>query len=265
LIGPDPSTGRAQQIDFRWRPLKDIFGYDVLIAKDVNFTLLLNQALTLTPVDNLTGAWVVTPADQEDPSCWISPGVLEVGRSYYWRVRGSRSISGSKIHSPWSPTMYFSVKPGFRVTADYMGPTLLTPVDGICSNCKPPIRFSWSPVKNATTYEFILAKNAQLTDIIVHEKTQTTAFELKSELQPSTAYYWQVRAVAPVISDASPVGTFSLSENKITPQKPPPATTKPGAVSASFDFLIWIIIVIISTMLLLISVYIFVSRRRSEW
>ncbi len=268
FIGPDPVTGRAQQIDFRWRPLKDIFGYDLLIAKDVNFTLLLSQALNLTPVDSLTGAWVVIPADQEDPSCWISPGVLEVGQSYYWKVRGSRSLSGlgsenlTKIHSPWSPTLFFSVKPGFRVTADYQGPTLLAPLDGICSDCKPPIRFSWSPIKNTTTYEFILAKNAQLTDIVVQEKTKSTAFEVKSKLLPSTAYYWQVRAVAPIPSDPSPVGTFSLSENKATPPKPPATTTKPGGVAAPADFWIWIIIVIVVVLLTLINAYVFISRRR---
>ena len=262
FIGPDPSSGRSQQIDFRWRPLRDVFGYDVLIAKDVNFTLPLSQALNLSPVDDLTGAWVVMPADQEDPSCWISPGVLEVGRSYYWRVRGSRSIIGTPIHSPWSPTLFFSVKPGFRVTADYMGPTLLAPVDGICSNCKPPIRFSWSPIKNATTYEFILAKNAQLTDIVVQEKTRSTAFEVKSKLQLATPYFWQVKAVAPIPSDPSPVGTFSLSENKTTPQKPTATTAKPGGVAAPADFWIWIIIVIVVVLLMLINAYVFISRRR---
>ena len=266
FIGPDPSSGRSQQIDIRWRPLKDIFGYDVLIAKDVNFTLLLSrevsQALSMAPLDGLTGAWVVTPADQENPSCWISPGVLEVGRSYYWKVRGSRSILETKIHSPWSPTLSFSVKPGFRVTADYMGPTLLTPLDGICGNCKPPIRFSWSPVKDTTSYEFILAKNAQLTDIVVQEKTKSTAFEVKNKLQLATTYYWQVKAVAPIPGDPSPVGTFSLTENKAAPQKPPATTTKPGGVAAPGDFWIWIIIVIVVVLLMLINAYVFISRRR---
>ena len=94
LISPDTVSGRATQLDFKWRPLKDIFGYDLLIAKDVDFTLLFSQVLQLTPVDHRTGAWIVEPADQESPSCWISPGVLEVGRSYYWKVRASRAIPG---------------------------------------------------------------------------------------------------------------------------------------------------------------------------
>ncbi len=262
FIGADPVTGRSQQVDFKWRPLRDIFGYDVLIAKDVNFTLPLTQQLQMTPVDNVTGAWIVTPADEEMPSCWIAPGALEVGRSYYWRVRGSRSWMDTPIHSPWSPTLFFSVKPGFMVTSDYMGPTLLTPVDGVCSNCRPPIRFGWSPIKNAKLYQFTLARDSQLKDVIVQETTETTAFELKSPLAFSTPYFWQVKAIAPVVSDPSPVGTFTLTENITQPQKQPEARPQPGAVPAASNFWIWIIIVIVVVLLLLINAYVFISRRR---
>jgi hypothetical protein len=243
--------------------MKDIFGYDVLIAKDVNFTLPLSQQLQMTPIDDVTGAWVVTPADQENPSCWIAPGVLEVGRSYYWRVRASRSWMGTPIHSPWSPTLFFSVRPGFMVTSEYYGPTLLTPVDGVCSNCLPPIRFSWSPIKNANLYQFTLARDAQLTDVIVQETTTTTAYELKSRLSMSTSYFWQVKAVAPVVSDPSPVGTFTLVENVTQPQKQPAAKQQPGAAPPASNFWIWIIIVIVVLLLLLINVFVFISRRRS--
>jgi len=264
LIGADPATGRSQQIDFKWRPLRDIYSYDLLIAKDVNFTLPLTQQLQMTPVDDVTGSWIVTSADQEDPSCWIAPGQLEVGRSYYWRVRGARSWQGTPIHSPWSPTLFFSVRPGFMVTSEYLGPTLLTPVDGVCSNCLPPIRFSWSPIKNADTYQFTLARDAQLTDVIVQETTTTTAFELKSRLALSTPYYWQVKAVAPVVSDPSPVGTFTLVENIMQSQKQPAVKQQPDAVPAASNFWIWIIIVIVVVLLLLINAFVFISRRRNQ-
>jgi hypothetical protein len=257
-------TGRAQQIDFKWRPLRDIFGYDLLIAKDADFTLPLTQQLNLTPVDDLTGSWVVTPADQEDPSCWMAPGILEEGRSYYWRVRGSRSWNDIPIHSPWSPPMFFSVRPGFKVTSAYTGPTLLAPLNGVCSNCRPPISFSWSPIKEATQYEIVLATDAALTNVVVKTTTTTTGFEYKDKLEFSKPYFWQVRAVAPVISDPSPVGTFSLSENKTTPQKPPSASAKSGKVPAPSGFWIWIIIVITLVLMLLMGAYVFLSRRRDE-
>jgi len=266
FIGADPVTGRSQQVDFMWRPLKDIFGYDLLIAKDVNFTLLLSQNLQMTPVDNVTGAWVVIPADQEDPACWLAPGVLEAGRTYYWKVRGSRTISENiSIHSPWSPTMFFSVRPGFMVTSDYMGPTLLAPVDGVCSNCRPPIRFSWSPIKNAKVYEFILAKDAQLKDVIILDWTGTTAFEVRSGLPLSTPLFWRVKAISPVISDPSPIGTFTLTENITQPQKLPDVLPKPGAVPdvpALPDFWIWIVIGVVVAVALIVGVYTYVSRRK---
>ena len=74
FIGADPVTGRSQQIDLKWRPLDDIFAYDILIAKDVNFTLLLSQVLNFDVVDNITGAWTVIPYDQQQPAVFISPG-----------------------------------------------------------------------------------------------------------------------------------------------------------------------------------------------
>ncbi|MBN1376650.1 MAG: hypothetical protein JXA01_10920 [Dehalococcoidia bacterium] len=265
LIGADPVTGRSQQVDIRWRPLNDIYGYDILLAKDVNFTLLLSQALNLTPVDDKTGAWVVIPADSQQPSAWISPGILEVGRPYYWQVRGSRAISGEIIHSPWSPVMLFSIKPGFAVAANYNGPTLLTPIEGHCSNCVLPMRFSWTPVKDATKYEFVLAADPELQDIVEKTTTSSTAFEYKATLEFYKAYYWQVKAVAPVISDASPIGTFSLvSTADVTQARQKQTTQKQQAASfpTPSGFWIWIIIVIAMVLLILINIYAFISRKR---
>jgi hypothetical protein len=263
LIGADPSSGRGQQIDFKWRPLTDVFGYDLLIAKDVNFTLLLSQVLNLAPVDSNTGAWIVTPADQQQPSVWISPGVLEVGKSYYWRVRGSRALSGETIHSPWSPVMLFSIKPGFIVKTDYPGPTLLTPADGPCATCKPPVRFSWTPIKNATKYEFILSSDPDLKNILTKITTGSTAFEYKDRLELATPYYWQVKAVAPVESDASPVGTFAITNaTTVAPPKQAPAKETVTTAQGPPDFWIWVIIVIALVLLMLINLYAFISRRR---
>ena len=148
------------------------------------------------------------------------------------------------------------------VTGQALGPALLEPAEGPCLNCKPPIRFSWGPIEGAQKYEFILANDAQLSDVVVKAITETTGYEYKDKLKLSKPYFWQVRAVAPVPGDPSPVGTFTLSENKTTPQKPPVATTKPGSVAAPSDFWIWIIIIIVVVLLLLINAYVFVSRRR---
>ena len=261
FIGTDPVTGRSQQIDYKWRQLQDIKGYDLLLAKDVDFTLPLSQNLNLTPVDNLTGAWMIIPADWQDPAAWMAPGVLESGRPYYWRVRGRLAISNEIIHSPWSPVMFFSVKPGFMVTTFYPGPTLLSPVNGPCTGCKPPIGFSWTPVKTATKYEFLLASDPDLNSVITKAYTTATSYEYKDSLEHFKPYYWRVRAVAPVASDPSPVATFSLTDGIQRQDSLITQAIKSVAPGVPIETLIWIIIALAYLLILLIIIYAFVSRR----
>jgi hypothetical protein len=260
FIGADPVTGRSQQIDIKWRPLQDIFGYDILMAKDVNFTLLLTQNINMFPVDNKTGAWVVgvdnttgtlvTTLDQSQqlsPGAWIPPGVLEAGKSYYWEVRGSRTITGAAIHSLWSPVMFFSVKPGFAVRGIGNGPQLLTPIDGMCQDCQPTIGFSWTPVKNAKKYEFTLANDQDLKNILVQTVTTTTAYKYEGKLEPGRIYFWRVKAVAPFESDPSPTGTFVIAGSQ-------PLLSWPS-LPPSY---LWIVVIIAAAVLVVLIVALFI-------
>jgi hypothetical protein len=157
-----------------------------------------------------------------------------------------------------------SVQPGFMVKSENNGPTLLTPIDGPCRSCKPPVRFSWTPVKNATAYEYILSSDPELKEIIIKTTTNSTAFEYKDKLELSKPYYWQVKAISPVVSDASPVGTFSIESTTPTQsQQQQVAENQATANSQSpSDFWIWIIIVIAMVLLILINIYAFISRSR---
>jgi len=249
FIGADPVTGRSQQIDIKWRPLQDIFGYDILMAKDVNFTLLLTQNINMFPVDNKTGAWVVTldQSQQLSPGVWIPPGVLEAGKSYYWEVRGSRTITGAAIHSLWSPVMFFSVKPGFAVRGIGNGPQLLTPIDGMCQDCQPTIGFSWTPVKNAKKYEFTLANDQDLKNILVQTVTTTTAYKYEGKLEPGRIYFWRVKAVAPFESDPSPTGTFVIAGSR-------PLISWPS-LPPSY---LWIVVIIAAAVLVVLIVALFI-------
>lgn len=270
FIGTDPVTGRSQQIDYKWRQLQDMKGYDLLIAKDVDFTLPLSQNLNfmamdngtlIRSVDNYTGAWIIEPADVQSPAAWMAPGLLESGRSYYWKVRGSRAISGEIVHSPWSPAMFFTVKPGFIVNSQYPGPTLISPVKRACTDCKQPVSFTWTPIKMATKYEFILASDAGLSNIVTKAYCTTTAYEYKDKLDYGKPYYWQVKAVAPVPSDPSPVAVFSLSGNAAGEVSPVTQAVRSIAPGVPMETLIWVIIALAYLLILLIIIYAFVSRR----
>ncbi|MGA9049599.1 MAG: hypothetical protein WB588_11465 [Dehalococcoidia bacterium] len=255
LIGADPVTGRAQQVDIKWRPLNDIFGYDLMLAKDVNFTTLLTQntfpvdnktGIYIFPVDNKTGAWVITPdqSQQLSPGTWIPPGTLETGRPYYWKVRGSRTITGAAIHSLWSPVMFFSVKPGFAVKSSGNGPKLLTPVGGVCDSCRSSVGFSWTPIKNASKYQFILAYDQDLQNTIVQTVTTTTAYKYDDRLEPGRIYFWQVKAVAPFESDPSPTGTFAVGGGPQFPWQSLPTSYLWIAVIIAAGFILILITVI---------------------
>jgi hypothetical protein len=233
-----------------------------MIAKDDNFTLAVNPTIPGSVVDYKKGFATIIPFDHTDPSCWVAPGVLEVGRSYYWRVRGSRSILGYTIHSPWSPTMFFSVKPGFIVKAVYHGPSLITPVNGPCSECHPPLKFSWAPVEGATKYEISMANDPEFKNRIFTGTNSGTAYEYKDRLEQNKAYYWRVRVIEPAASDMSPVGTFLLTEAKPAPVKTQDKVQTKSAVPPAPNFWIWIIIVIAMLLLVLINVLAFISRNR---
>ena len=83
----------------------------------------------------------------------------------------------SQCLSPWSDARTFTVKAGFIVTTPYYGVQLLAPNNG-CLGCKvKPASFSWSPWKEATKYEFDLAKDSEFKQLVVTATTTTTAYE----------------------------------------------------------------------------------------
>jgi hypothetical protein len=167
------------------------------------------------------------------------------------------AISDEIIHSPWSPGMNFAVKPGFMVTSFYQGPTLITPINGACPQCRPPFSFSWTPIKKATKYEFVLSADPGLTRVIAREYTTTTSYKYPFNLDYFTPYYWRVRAIEPVPSDFSPVATFSLTGGV----SPVTQAIRAAAPGIPLETLIWIIIGLAYLLILLIILYAFISRR----
>ncbi|MHB8086237.1 MAG: hypothetical protein ACYDHZ_10450, partial [Dehalococcoidia bacterium] len=240
IIGSDPVTGRNAQVDFSWRDYYLSRQYQVQIARDPAFTLRVYDP----------GA--VDTSDAASPAFWMPPGTLEAGHTYYWRVRGMQSASGGLVDSPWSETRTFTVEPGYNGIDNSYVLQAFTPADGSTRYPVKPLSFNWSGYQGITRYQFILAKDAQLHDIVVDDFASTTTYAVKDPLEYDTAYYWQVRAVEPALSDASAIFTFHTVQ---APQSVQDARSiLPDSVPQ------WAMIVILGGLLLLAVLSIFLYR-----
>jgi hypothetical protein len=107
--------------------------------------------------------------------------------------------------------------------------------------------FSWSGLPGTTKYEFILAKDAALKQVIVKADVPMTSYLYDGKLDYNTGYFWQVRAIEPVVSDPSPIGTFTVLAEK----KPvTPVTEQPTAIPS---WVWWIIAVFTALVVVIIA------------
>jgi len=197
MVDVDPVTGRNASVDMRWEDYCYSSRYQVQIARDATFTLKVYDS------------GILEPADSTAPAFWYPPGLLEAGHTYYWRVRATQAATGQWIASPWSDAMPFTVGPGYAVSSASYGVQALIPANGATGCSVSPLAFSWSGYQGTTKYRFILARDAQLQNIVVEDVTPTTAYALPVKLSYDTGYFWQATAVEPVPGDAGAVFVFS--------------------------------------------------------
>ncbi len=212
-LGCDPVSGRNQEVDLRWQQLSLADAYEIEIARDEDFSLRITEA---EPQTNP----YYTPAMVTNPAYRILPGILpEANNTYYWRVRVRQAATGQVIRSHWSADGSFSIKAGLPVTSPHLGAQTLKPGHGASNMPVSFVAFSWTPFKDSTEEEFVVAKDSALTDIIVQESLPTTAYKYNGRLDYDTCYFWQVTATKPVPGEPSPVFSFT------TIAKPSPAST----------------------------------------
>ncbi len=261
LIGADPVTGRNQQVDLSWEQLCLATGYLLQIAKDEDFTLKINPAINgPTSIDAVTDEIQIDMDDTNmtSPAVWIAPGALpEAGATYWWHICVYRSATGQLAWSDWSEARSFTVKAGFIVNTPYYGVQLLAPNNG-CLGCKvKPASFSWSPWKEATKYQFDLAKDPEFKTLVVTAATTTTGYEYSGTLDYSTNYFWRVKALEVngqnIPSDWS--ATFSM-QTEGAPAPPAPAPAEPAT-----PVWVWVIIAIGAILVIVTLILIFKTRK----
>jgi hypothetical protein len=216
VLGYDPVSGRNQEVGLSWQQLSLADAYEVEIGKDEDFSLRITEAEPLT--NPYYGPPVLT-----SPAYRILPAMLpEANATYYWRVRVRQAATGQVIRSYWSEAGSFSIKAGLPVVTPYLGAQSLNPVHDADNIPVSSIAFSWTPFTDATEYEFVLARDSALTDIIVQESLPTTAYRYGGRLDYDTPYFWQIAATKPLPSEPSPVFSFTTESKPSPPPEAPP-------------------------------------------
>ena len=165
----DPSA----PIVFSWRPWKNVSSYRLQLAKDPSFTNIVFDV-------------------QVSGTTYQYNGTLEAGSNYFWRTKAVG------IPSDWSATFSFqtegTAQPAASLSSDYVT-KLLEPKNGSIDCPVHSLNFSWEPFKKATKYNFILAKDAMLTQVVVDIEVPATSYQYNGTLHYSTIYYWRVQAL----------------------------------------------------------------------
>ena len=275
-ISCDPVSGRNTEVNLRWRPVSLSLGYRIEIAKDEDFALKVadigntwgGQTSNLSRVHLADPRTPYVPPDTDHPALVIPPGgglvtdrngntwavpALEAGVKYYWRVTVQKVATGDYITSPSSWRETFVVTPGLPVQAPYLVPELTSPRNGAMDCNTTNLMFTWTQLPEVTKYEFVLAHDPQLRDVITQTTVDSTSYIYDKQLEPDRVYFWRVRAVEPILSDWSFVSVFRT--------KSPPLT---GASTARQKIPAGPLIAIAIGVLLHISLLVLVVRSKYE-
>ena len=216
-VASDPCECWNDKFVLEWERLCNACYYDIQISLDKDF----NQIIS-TPTDpRMTWPAASTtsltesrygPPTGASPSYVVPSGALDCNTKYWWRVRAYEAETNEVIHSFYSG--YLDKYWSFTIEA---GPTvaigLTTPDDGATNVAVTSLGFTWTSVADATSYDFVLSANADLSSPVETKTGLTgTAYTYTGALDYDTTYFWQVTAMkdANVFSE-SDVSTFSTT------------------------------------------------------
>ena len=143
--------------------------YNVQIAYDNTFTALFWDANV--------GNFSVTSSSIN------TPVIVNVGRTYYWRVR---AFNTANEYSGWSAVRSFRLP--------YPAPVLTLPLDAATGVIRKPT-FTWDAILGATSYNLQVSTSATFTGLLAINRTVSTPLYTHTlNLAANTTYYWRVRA-----------------------------------------------------------------------
>ncbi len=204
VISLDPNTEELVDIEFKWEHPTEAVGYDLWIAKDKEFNNPVIQE-SITPDIPAAPKWSLS----------TNKSPLEAGKTYYWKVRVRRDATFERGTGQWSKVMSFSTEAKTTPESVHTGPGLIFPENNAINADRSPT-FNWTPVPKATEYEFTLARDKSLGQIVTSLNVTATTYTYSAELEQGITYFWRVTVTRPFHSQPSPVFSFTVATDKKT-------------------------------------------------
>ncbi|HXV32674.1 MAG TPA: hypothetical protein VD769_01595 [Gaiellaceae bacterium] len=194
---------------FTWQPVAGAESYYVLVARDPNFTNVIDYAYTRIPA--------YAPRES-----LASVGYADETTLYYWAVLPADAANGSGVSAEplTSGAQSFTKQ---SAPPDLVGPVSSAVVD------TPTTVFHWEPVFGARYYRLQVSSSPTFAGgLLTNVLTDATSFTSNTTYAGDTALYWRVRAEAEngssevVALTWSEVGTFSkqLPQPVLDPANP---------------------------------------------
>jgi len=170
-----PARGTLTRLSplLTWRPLAGKASYFVIVAKDANFSNIVDYAFTQLPA--------YSPRSFTRPTTYSDETTL-----YYWALLPATGANGSgAVGDPLSAAASTFQKQS-------LPPLPLSPADGALLSDQPVFR--WSSVEGARRYRFQIAQEPTFAAPMEDVTTASTSYTPFTTHPADTTLYWRVRA-----------------------------------------------------------------------
>jgi hypothetical protein len=173
-LAPVTGTTSVRTPLFTWRSLAGASSYFVVIAKDANFSNIIDEAFTRVPA--YAPRNVIRPTTYADETT-----------TFYWAVLPASAADGNDALPLDLPN---SAKGSFQKQS--IPPTLLSPLSVQTFLNQPTFR--WTPTLGARRYRIQVAADPTFGDPLDDVVTDATSYSSDTTYPADTVLYWRVRA-----------------------------------------------------------------------
>ncbi len=194
-----PQTGSVNRRTpfFTWKPMAGAQSYYVVVAKDQNFSNVIDEAFTNIPA--------YAPRNALKPTTYTDETT-----AYYWSVLPATAFDGSTA----PPNDAFLANPQ-NFQKQSLPPTLLAP-----SALEPFLdqpTFRWTPTEGARHYRLQVASDQNFSNLLDDVITDATSYSSDTTYPADTVLYWRVRADDENLYGLTWSATSTFSKRLATP------------------------------------------------